>query len=68
MTRKCILRLIAVLYQQHPRPRQFVLQQNLVSAMRAVAKDTSMVVVAKIATQLLHAFAVAHLSAAEGFD
>jgi hypothetical protein len=53
---RSLLRMLQLLHQHHPFPRQFVLDYNLYAIVRSFARDESQVLVFQMANRLLRDF------------
>jgi hypothetical protein len=53
---RSLLRMLQLLHQHHPFPRQFVLDHNLYAIVRSFARDESQVLVFQMANRLLRDF------------
>jgi hypothetical protein len=62
MVLRSLLRMLQLLHQHHPFPRQFVLDFNLFAIVRAFALDEKQVLVFQMANRLLRDFQASTIS------
>jgi hypothetical protein len=59
---RSLLRMLQLLHQHHPFPRQFVLDHSLYSIVRSFAQDETQVLVFQMANRLLRDFQTSTIS------